>query len=279
MTDRERLDRAWGYARTAHASGGTLTRAEWFAKHADIVLEMAERALEAEAECEEQARLNGMGAQREAKLLAQVARYREVLEQARKIASELYELGPDMRKADRRMLTHCMWCDAWQDTRSCRHFLTAGGKTLDEVAATGCWECHDWSNCPTHAAQRGGLDCEAAGAAAAGSEPVHRVVRFQGGPRAEGEPDAGSAGSRGSEERGGPDAVRPENCDHLERGWCWDCVEKMKSDAAYERDEKRYEDVQKALLLVRDGYNGKSARSIVMQCCAAAAQVFAGSEP
>jgi hypothetical protein len=31
-------------------------------------------------------------------------------------------------------------------------FLTAGGKSLAEVLATGCWECHEWSNCPTHAA-------------------------------------------------------------------------------------------------------------------------------
>ena len=30
--------------------------------------------------------------------------------------------------------------------------LTAGGKTLQEVLDTGCWECHDWSNCPMHAA-------------------------------------------------------------------------------------------------------------------------------
>jgi hypothetical protein len=26
--------------------------------------------------------------------------------------------------------------------------LTAGGKTLDEVLATGCWDCHSWENCP-----------------------------------------------------------------------------------------------------------------------------------
>jgi hypothetical protein len=30
--------------------------------------------------------------------------------------------------------------------------LTAGGKTLAEVLATGCWQCHSWENCPTHAA-------------------------------------------------------------------------------------------------------------------------------
>jgi hypothetical protein len=30
--------------------------------------------------------------------------------------------------------------------------LTAGGKTLREVLATGCWECHSWENCPMHAA-------------------------------------------------------------------------------------------------------------------------------
>jgi len=26
--------------------------------------------------------------------------------------------------------------------------LTAGGKTLEEVLTTGCWECHEWNNCP-----------------------------------------------------------------------------------------------------------------------------------
>jgi hypothetical protein len=26
--------------------------------------------------------------------------------------------------------------------------LTAGGKTLDEIKESGCWDCHDWTNCP-----------------------------------------------------------------------------------------------------------------------------------
>jgi hypothetical protein len=26
--------------------------------------------------------------------------------------------------------------------------LTAGGKTLEAIIASGCWECHEWSNCP-----------------------------------------------------------------------------------------------------------------------------------
>ena len=26
--------------------------------------------------------------------------------------------------------------------------LTSGGKTLKEVIETGCWECHNWANCP-----------------------------------------------------------------------------------------------------------------------------------
>src|SRR5690606_33899196 len=30
--------------------------------------------------------------------------------------------------------------------------LTAGGKTLDEIRASGAWDCHDWSNCPMHVA-------------------------------------------------------------------------------------------------------------------------------
>ncbi len=30
--------------------------------------------------------------------------------------------------------------------------LTAGGKTLDEIKASGAWDCHDWTNCPMHAA-------------------------------------------------------------------------------------------------------------------------------
>ena len=29
--------------------------------------------------------------------------------------------------------------------------LTAAGKSVSEVLATGCWECHTWSNCPMHA--------------------------------------------------------------------------------------------------------------------------------
>ena len=28
--------------------------------------------------------------------------------------------------------------------------LTATGKTVEEVVATGCWECHEWANCPMH---------------------------------------------------------------------------------------------------------------------------------
>ena len=30
--------------------------------------------------------------------------------------------------------------------------LTAGGKSLEEVLATGCWDCHEWENCPMHVA-------------------------------------------------------------------------------------------------------------------------------
>ena len=26
--------------------------------------------------------------------------------------------------------------------------LTAGGKTLESVLASGCWDCHSWKNCP-----------------------------------------------------------------------------------------------------------------------------------
>lgn len=29
--------------------------------------------------------------------------------------------------------------------------LTATGKTVGEVLSSGCWECHQWSNCPMHA--------------------------------------------------------------------------------------------------------------------------------
>jgi hypothetical protein len=28
-------------------------------------------------------------------------------------------------------------------------YLTAAGKTLQEIVAAGCWDCHDWTNCPT----------------------------------------------------------------------------------------------------------------------------------
>jgi hypothetical protein len=30
--------------------------------------------------------------------------------------------------------------------------LTAGGKTVADIVAAGAWECHDWGNCPMHAA-------------------------------------------------------------------------------------------------------------------------------
>jgi hypothetical protein len=30
--------------------------------------------------------------------------------------------------------------------------LTSGGKTLNEVLATDCWNCHSWQNCPMHVA-------------------------------------------------------------------------------------------------------------------------------
>ena len=30
--------------------------------------------------------------------------------------------------------------------------LTAGGKTMAEIQASNCWECHDWGNCPMHVA-------------------------------------------------------------------------------------------------------------------------------
>lgn len=30
--------------------------------------------------------------------------------------------------------------------------LTAGGKTLQEIISTGCWNCHEWDNCPMHEA-------------------------------------------------------------------------------------------------------------------------------
>jgi len=30
--------------------------------------------------------------------------------------------------------------------------LTAGGKTMDEIRASGCWDCHTWTNCPMHVA-------------------------------------------------------------------------------------------------------------------------------
>lgn len=30
--------------------------------------------------------------------------------------------------------------------------LTAGGKTLEEVVGSGCWDCHSWDNCPLHVA-------------------------------------------------------------------------------------------------------------------------------
>ena len=30
--------------------------------------------------------------------------------------------------------------------------LVAGGKTVEQVMATGAWQCHQWDNCPMHAA-------------------------------------------------------------------------------------------------------------------------------
>ena len=39
--------------------------------------------------------------------------------------------------------------EQWQSQRLIP-LLTATGKTVEEVLATGCWECHDWTNCPMH---------------------------------------------------------------------------------------------------------------------------------
>jgi hypothetical protein len=30
--------------------------------------------------------------------------------------------------------------------------LAAGGRSIGDILATGCWRCHEWANCPMHAA-------------------------------------------------------------------------------------------------------------------------------
>ncbi len=30
--------------------------------------------------------------------------------------------------------------------------LTAGGQTIQQILRSGAWSCHDWNNCPVHAA-------------------------------------------------------------------------------------------------------------------------------
>lgn len=30
--------------------------------------------------------------------------------------------------------------------------LTAGGKTMQQILASKCWDCHSWDNCPMHVA-------------------------------------------------------------------------------------------------------------------------------
>lgn len=30
--------------------------------------------------------------------------------------------------------------------------LEGGGKSINEIVASGCWKCHDWTNCPLHCA-------------------------------------------------------------------------------------------------------------------------------
>ncbi len=49
--------------------------------------------------------------------------------------------------------------DCWGCTGVAENFnllvpslLEAGGRSLGEVLATGCWEYHDWTNCPIHTA-------------------------------------------------------------------------------------------------------------------------------
>jgi hypothetical protein len=44
--------------------------------------------------------------------------------------------------------------ETWEEylTRTVPALLTAGGRTLDEVANLEHWGCHDWSNCPIRAA-------------------------------------------------------------------------------------------------------------------------------
>ena len=42
--------------------------------------------------------------------------------------------------------------ETWQQylDETLRALLTATGKTIEQVVASGCWDCHSWSNCPMH---------------------------------------------------------------------------------------------------------------------------------
>ncbi|MEI9975066.1 MAG: hypothetical protein WDO73_25250 [Ignavibacteriota bacterium] len=45
------------------------------------------------------------------------------------------------------------WCAKYQEPGGrMEKFLTGGGKSLEVVCAPEHWECHNWGNCPTHAA-------------------------------------------------------------------------------------------------------------------------------
>ena len=39
--------------------------------------------------------------------------------------------------------------EAWERDRLIP-LLTATGKSVSDVLATGCWDCHSWENCPMH---------------------------------------------------------------------------------------------------------------------------------
>jgi hypothetical protein len=45
------------------------------------------------------------------------------------------------------------WCEKYQIPNGrMEAFLTGGGRAMADVCSPEHWNCHDWRNCPTHAA-------------------------------------------------------------------------------------------------------------------------------
>ena len=60
------------------------------------------------------------------------------------------ETVPDLPNAAYVYLSGCTAAaQTWIET-NLEPLLRATGKTVSDVIRTGCWDCHEWANCPMH---------------------------------------------------------------------------------------------------------------------------------